>query len=91
FNAFALGKMRFHAYRGVIFFLVVPYLIFVLLFVVSGKLDVAKNLLVIPVLYAIWVIITLTSAVKFKYQNNFRTKAAKEEVAVLFLSLTPWV
>ncbi|MEL4424146.1 hypothetical protein AAEH90_21620, partial [Shewanella algae] len=54
FNAFALGKMRFHAYRGVIFFLVVPYLIFVLLFVVSGKLDVAKNLLVIPVLYAIW-------------------------------------
>ena len=83
--------MRFHAYRGVIFFLVVPYLIFVLLFVISGNLDVAKNLLIIPVLYAVWVIITLTSAVKFKYQNNFKTKAAKEEVAVLFLSLTPWV
>jgi DNA-binding CsgD family transcriptional regulator len=91
FNAFSLQKMRFHAYRGVIFFLVVPYLIFVLVFVVSGNLDVAKNLLIIPVLYAIWVIITLTSAVKFKYQNNFKTKAAKEEVAVLFLSLTPWV
>ena len=85
FNAFSLEKMRFHAYRGVIFFLVVPYLIFVLLFVISGNLDVAKNLLIIPVLYAVWVIITLTSAVKFK------TKAAKEEVAVLFLSLTPWV
>jgi DNA-binding CsgD family transcriptional regulator len=91
FNAFSLEKMRFHAYRGVIFFLVVPYLIFVLLFVISGNLDVAKNLLIIPVLYAVWVIITLTSAVKFKYQNNFKTKAAKEEVAVLFLSLTPWV
>lgn len=91
FNAFSLEKMRFHAYKGVIFFLVVPYLIFVLLFVVSGNLDVAKNLLIIPVLYAIWVIITLTSAVKFKYQNNFKTTAAKEEVAVLFLSLTPWV
>lgn len=91
FNAFSLEKMKFHAYRGVILFLVVPYLIFVLLFVVSGNLDVAKNLLIIPVLYAIWVIITLTSAVKFKYQNNFKTKVAKEEVAVLFLSLTPWV
>ncbi len=91
FNAFSLQKMRFHAYKGVILFLVIPYLIFVLLFVTSGNLDVAKNLLIIPVLYAIWVIITLTGAVKFKYQNNFKTKAAKEEVAVLFLSLTPWV
>jgi DNA-binding CsgD family transcriptional regulator len=91
FNAFSLQKMRFHAYKGVILFLVVPYLIFVLLFVASGNLEVAKNLLIIPVLYAMWVIITLTSAVKFKYQNNFKTKAAKEEVAVLFLSLTPWV
>ncbi|MBC6489622.1 helix-turn-helix transcriptional regulator [Flavihumibacter stibioxidans] len=91
FNAFSLQKMRFHAYKGVILFLVIPYLIFVLLFVVSGNLDVAKNLLIIPVLYAVWVIVTLTGAVKFKYQNNFKTKAAKEEVAVLFLSLTPWV
>ncbi len=91
FNAFSLQKMRFHAYKGVILFLVIPYLIFVLLFVTSGNLDVAKNLLIVPVLYAIWVIITLTGAVKFKYQNNFKTKAAKEEVAVLFLSLTPWV
>lgn len=91
FNAFSLKKMKFHAYIGVILFLVIPYLVFVLLFVTSGNLDVAKNLLIIPVLYAIWVIITLTGAVKFKYQNNFKTKAAKEEVAVLFLSLTPWV
>ncbi|WP_407527431.1 LuxR C-terminal-related transcriptional regulator [Lacibacter sp. MH-610] len=33
----------------------------------------------------------MIGAVKFKYQNNFKTKGAKEEVAVLFLSLTPWV
>ena len=91
YNAFSLEKMKFHAYRGVIYFLVIPYIIFVIVFVVTGKLDAAKNLLIIPVLYAIWVIITLTSAVKFKYKNNFKTKGAKEEVAVLFLSLTPWV
>ena len=91
FNAFSLQKMRFHAYRGVVLFLVIPYLIFVTIFFVTGKLEIAKNLLVIPVLYAIWVINTMIGAVKFKYQNNFKTKGAKEEVAVLFLSLTPWV
>ncbi|MBN8718706.1 MAG: hypothetical protein J0H85_04620 [Sediminibacterium magnilacihabitans] len=91
YHAFALKKMKFHAYKGVFLFLVIPYFIFVTLFVASGELDVAKNLLVIPVLYAIWVILTLIGAVKFKYENNFKTKAAKEEVAVLFLSLTPWV
>ncbi len=90
-KAFALEKMRFHAYRGVVLFLVIPYLIFVTIFFVTGKLEIAKNLLVIPVLYAIWVINTMIGAVKFKYQNNFKTKGAKEEVAVLFLSLTPWV
>lgn len=91
YNAFALHKMRFHAFKGVILFLVIPYLIFVVFFVVYGKLEIAKNLLIIPVLYAIWVIITMIGAVKFKYKNNFKTKGAKEEVAVLFLSLTPWV
>ncbi len=91
FNSFALEKMKFHAYKGVFLFLVLPYIIFVTIFIGSGKLDVAKNILVIPVLYAIWVIVTLIGAVKFKYQNYFRTKASKEEVGVLFLSLTPWV
>ncbi|MBN8836146.1 MAG: hypothetical protein J0I09_02725 [Sphingobacteriia bacterium] len=83
--------MKFHAYRGVILFLVLPYILFVILFVGSGKLDTAKNLLIIPVIYALWVIITLVGAVKYKYHSNFRKQAAKEEIAVLFLSLTPWV
>ncbi len=91
YNAFALEKMKFHAYKGVVLFLVLPYFIFVILFVVSGKLDTAKNLLILPVVYALWVIFTLVNAVKHKYGNNFSSRAAKEEVAVLFLSLTPWV
>lgn len=91
YNSFSLDKMKFHAYRGVVLFLVLPYVLFVLLFVGSGNLDTAKNLLVIPVLYALWVIITLVKAVKFKYNSEFKTRKAREEVAVLFLSLTPWV
>lgn len=91
YNSFSLAKMKFHAFRGVLFFLVLPYILFVVLFVGSGNLETAKNLLIIPVLYALWVIITLIGAVKYKYNNDFNSRAAKEEIAVLFLSLTPWV
>lgn len=91
YNSFSLTKMKFHAYRGVILFLVLPYVIFVILFTGSGNLKTAKNLLIMPVGYALWVIITLIGAVKFKYHNNFRSRVAREEIAVLFFSLTPWV
>jgi len=90
-HSFSLTRMKFHAYRGVFLFLILPYLLFVLLFVGSGKLETAKNLLIVPVLYALWVIITLIGAVKHKYNNDFSRKGAIEEIAVLFLSLTPWV
>lgn len=83
--------MKFHAYKGVFIFLMLPYLIFVLVFVLTEKLETAKNLLIIPVLYALWVIITLVKAVRYKYNYDFSSGAAREEIAVTFLSLTPWV
>lgn len=91
YHAFNLEKMRFHAYRGVHYFLIFPYIIFVVLFVYTGNLDTAKKLLIIPVAYAISVIITLVNAVRYKYKGSFSTAASKEEMAVSFLSLTPWV
>lgn len=91
YHSFSLSKMKFHAYRGVYLFLVLPYVLFVILFVVSGKLETAKSLLIIPVLYALWVIISLIDAVKFKYNNDFSAKFSKEEILVLFISITPWV
>ncbi len=91
YHAFSLEKMKFHAYRGVIYFLVFPYIIFVFVFVSSGNLENAKNLLILPVLYAVCVIITLIKAVKHKYNNQLSTKSAKEELAITFISLTPWV
>lgn len=91
YHAFHLEKMKFHAYKGVFIFLIAPYVIFVILFVSSGNLEAAKNLLIIPTAYALWVIITLIRAVRHKYKNSFETKGAKEELAVSFISLTPWV
>jgi DNA-binding CsgD family transcriptional regulator len=89
--AYYLEKMKFHAYKGVFIFLITPYIIFVFLFLSTGNIETAKKLLIIPTVYAVWVIFTLIKAVRYKYKNSFRTKAAKEEMAVTFLSLTPWV
>lgn len=91
YHAFGLTKLRFHAYKGVYYFLVVPYFVFVILFVTTGNLNVAKQLLIIPVLYAISVIVSLVKSVRHKYEGSFSSAAAKEELIVSFLSLTPWV
>lgn len=91
YHAFNLEKMKFHAYKGVFIFLVTPFIIFVVLFVSLGDLESAKNLLIIPAFYALAVIITLIKAVRHKYKSSFSSGAAKEEMTVSFLSLTPWV
>ena len=91
FHAFGLTKLRFHAYKGVYYFLVVPYIVFVILFVTTGSLNIAKQLLIIPVLYALSVIVSLVKAVRHKYEGSFLSTDAKEELIVSFLSLTPWV
>src|SRR6266542_7152450 len=74
YKAFGLEKMRFHAHRGVFLFLMLPYFLFVIVFVTSYSLTIVKNLLVIPVLYAAWVIYSLFKAIQYKYGNDFSVK-----------------
>jgi|CXWL01.1.fsa_nt_gi signal transduction histidine kinase/DNA-binding NarL/FixJ family response regulator len=90
-KAFSLEKMRFHAYKGVYLFLILPYILFVLVFAATNHLDTAKNLLILPVLYAVWVIYSLVKAIRYKYKNIHSGSDSKEEIIVLFLSITPWV
>jgi DNA-binding CsgD family transcriptional regulator len=82
YHAFGLKKMKFHAYRGVFLFLMLPYLLFMIVFGITGNLNEAKNLLILPVIYALWVIATLVSATK---------NESTENKIVPFLGLTPWV
>ncbi len=91
YKAFGLGKMKFHAYKGVYLFLVLPYLIFVIVFAKSGDLITAQQLLFLPVLYALWVIYSLAKAIQNKYGNDFSSKESRTELAILFFSVTPWV
>lgn len=91
YMAFGLTQLKFHVYRGVYYFLVAPYLIFVLVFWISGDLKNAQNIMIIPVLYGIWVIFSLIKAIRYKYNNNFRSLEARQEIVVLLFSLTPWI
>ena len=60
YKAFGLEKMKFHAYKGVYFFLITPYVLFVIVFGITGDLNLAKYLLILPVAYAVWVIARAT-------------------------------
>jgi DNA-binding CsgD family transcriptional regulator len=91
YKGFGLEKMRFHVYKGVYFFLVGPYLAFVAVLGLTKDLEAAKNILILPVVYALWVLISLAKAIRYKYHNDFRSTGARQEVTVLFLSLSPWV
>jgi signal transduction histidine kinase len=91
YKTFGLEKMRFHAYKGIYLFLILPYLFFVTVFAISDDLTVAKNLLILPVFYSLWVIYSLLKAIKYKYGKDFSSKESKEEITVLILSITPWI
>jgi signal transduction histidine kinase/DNA-binding NarL/FixJ family response regulator len=91
YKAFELKKMRFHAHRGVFLCLMLPFFCFVIVYAISSNLKTAQTLLILPVLYAAWVIHSLAKAFRYKYHGDFKSKEAKEEIIVLFLSLTPWV
>src|SRR5699024_6638072 len=48
YHAFGLKQLKFHAYRGVFLFLVLPYLLFVIIFATIDDIRLAQNLLIVP-------------------------------------------
>lgn len=91
YKVFDLKKMRFHAFFGVYIFLLLPFIGFCIIYKETNSLDKANNILFVPVLYAIWVIMSLVKALNQKYNGKFDTYQSKEEFAGLLLSLSPWV
>ena len=91
YKVFDLEKMKFHVFYGVFIFLVLPFVGFSIIYRKTGNLNKANYILFIPVLYAIWVIISLVKALNHKYKRKFDTYQSREEFAGLLLSLSPWV
>lgn len=90
YKVFGLERLKFHAYKGVYLFIILPYLLFVIVFALSGSLEIAETFIAIPAVYAIWVIVSLVRAVQQKY-NSFYEKGSKEELTALLLSIIPWI
>jgi signal transduction histidine kinase/DNA-binding NarL/FixJ family response regulator len=91
YKAFGLARLKYHAYKGVFLFLIIPYFLFVAEFAISNDLKLAQNLLILPVLYSSWLIIQVIRSIRDKYNNNFSSMESKQELTVLLLSLAPWV
>ena len=81
YRAFSLDKMKFHVYKGIYLFLIIPYLFFVIVFAITNKLEVAKYLLIPPVAYALWVIVSIIKAIRYKHKNDFSSRQSKEFVS----------
>ena len=91
YKAFGLQRLKFHAYKGVFIYLIFPYLLFVAVFALTDNLKIAQYLLILPVMYATWLVILLFKAIRDKYNNDFSNTESKQELIVLLLSLAPWV
>lgn len=91
YKVFDLKKMKFHARYGVFLFLIVPYTSFVIVFYLTDSIDIAKNILIVPVMYAIWVLVSVTIAIRQKYNGYINTSESREEIIVLILCLFPWM
>lgn len=91
YHTFGLKQLKFHAYRGVFLFLIIPYLVFVGVFAITGNLREAQNLLILPVLYSLWVIISLIKGIRKNYLKNRSSTKSNADIIVLLLSITPWI
>ncbi|MGN7785793.1 response regulator transcription factor [Niabella sp. 22666] len=90
YKAFNLKGMIFHVKKGVALFLVLPLAIFISVLYITKNISTAKEILIIPVGYAAWVILSAAKSVKLKYGSLISINA-KEELIVLCLCLTPWL
>ncbi|MDF2190518.1 LuxR C-terminal-related transcriptional regulator [Paraflavitalea sp. CAU 1676] len=90
YSAFGLEKMKFHIITGVSLFLLIPYILFIILYAYYGQIRTAQYVLVVPVFYAIWVITSVVKSIKHKYGGQSNSSSIVE-TTILILSLSPWV
>lgn len=91
YRGLGLKRMHFHARRGILIFLVLPYFLFVTILIITNDINAAKNILAVPVGYALWVLYDAWRAVRTKYGKERAKKKSIEEIVVVFISLSSWV
>jgi DNA-binding CsgD family transcriptional regulator len=91
YRCFDLKAMKFHAYKGVFVFLLIPYVIFDTILYATGSMREAQSVLLLPFLYGLWVTVSLINSLRQKYGKRLHTRQSREETIILFLGFIPWV
>lgn len=95
YKSYELKKLKFHAYYGTFFFLLVPYIVcFVIPYVITGNLQISVRLaMVIPFFYALTLLYYLILAIKDKNIENPAPESKRELngvfLGVVFFILLP--
>ncbi len=92
YKAFNLSRLRFHAYYGIVVFLLLPYLIFFVgVYYSTGDLEnVRKMGVVIPFIYSLSLFYSLSRAIIDKHRFKPDEKDSTE-ITGLYLALIPWM
>lgn len=88
YKSYELKKLKFHAYYGTFFFLLIPYIAcFVIPYVITGNLQTSVRLaMVIPFFYALTLLYYLILAIKAKNIEN-PDPESKQELNGVFLGV----
>lgn len=95
YKAFNLRSLRFHAYYGVVLFLLVPYLVFfMVVYPLTGELGYATSYgLIIPAAYSIVILYDLLKAIRQKINQRKGSLHAYKllDMILVYLAVSPWV
>jgi DNA-binding CsgD family transcriptional regulator len=90
FKAYGLTQLRWHATRGVLLFILLPYLLFVAVYLANNQLIPDREWSVmVPAIYGIVILLVMLRAIILKYRETGKKRIFRCELAV-WLAIIPW-
>lgn len=95
YRAFNLQSLRFHAFYGILLFLLIPYFIFFgLVYPLMDNLELATSYgMIIPFIYSFVVLYKMLNAIRIKIANRQNSEypySALEMIGV-YAAVSPWI
>lgn len=95
YRAFNLRSIKFHAKYGVLYFLLLPYVVFFcIVYPITGNLELPTSYgMIVPFVYSIVVLYALLTAIKVKIRkrNVSPYPYSKLEMVAVYTAVSPWV
>ncbi len=90
YKSYDLKGLRFYAYGGSVFFLLIPFVLFFLIpYMLTGDLEISRRMVVvIPFFYALSFLYTLRKAILLK--NRHYEDIVKKEVTGMYIGVLFW-